>query len=453
MKSGRENDSGGVKAWVVSVHMGLGHMRAAYPLRDLANGEIIVDGSETFCKPDEYNLWKRLRQIYYFMSRAENIPLVGGLIMKILHMVEQIPAYYPRRDLSAPDWSVRYLRKLIKKRGMSSSLIETVKDSGIPVVSTFYGSAVAVDAMAPDKEDNYLVICDSDFHRVWVADKPKKSKIKYLAPCTRVKKRLLSYGVPEENIFLTGFPLPKENIGSPEKLEILKEDLFARLLRLDPDKHFFNIHEKTVEYYLGKTVPKHIPEKHFVLTFAVGGAGSQAYLAKRILKSLRARIIAGDIKINLSAGIRKDVYLQFKEYVSLLRLPESCHGSVNIIYGESLYRYFDMFNSALRMTDVLWTKPSELSFYCALGIPIIMAPTIGPHEEQNRTWLQEIHSGVKPGGSVDLTDEWLFDLRHNGVLAEAAWDGFLKGRKLGVYKIEELLKHGKLSGGNSPLER
>jgi len=31
--------------------MGLGHMRAAYALRDLANGEIIVDGSETFCRP------------------------------------------------------------------------------------------------------------------------------------------------------------------------------------------------------------------------------------------------------------------------------------------------------------------------------------------------------------------------------------------------------------------
>ena len=28
----------------------------------------------------------------------------------------------------------------------------------------------------------------------------------------------------------------------------------------------------------------------------------------------------------------------------------------------------------MRTTDILWTKPSELSFYCGLGIPIIMAP-------------------------------------------------------------------------------
>ena len=453
MRSSKEDINDGEKAWVVSVHMGLGHMRAAYALRDISNGEILVDGSETFCKPEEYSLWKRLRQVYYFMSRAETIPVFGKLIMKMLYAVEQIPSYYPRRDLSRPDWSVRYLKRLIKKYGMGSTLVGMVRAGRLPVINTFYGTAIAIDINVPDKCDNYLLICDSDFHRVWVADKPKKSRIKYLAPCTRVKKRLLSYGVPEENIFVTGFPLPKENIGSPEKLEILKDDLFDRLLRLDPDRHFFNIHEKTVEYYLEREVPRHSPQKNFVLTFAVGGAGSQVDLAPRILKSLRSRIIAGDIKINLSAGIRKDVYLKFKESVSTLRLPESCHDAVNIIYDETLYGYFDRFNGALRLTDVLWTKPSELSFYCALGIPILMAPTIGAHEELNRTWLQEIHTGVKPAGSIEHTGEWLFDLRANGVLAEAAWDGFLKGRKLGTYKIEELVKTGKISGGNSPLER
>jgi len=453
MKNSAENGSEDVKAWVVSVQMGLGHMRAAYALRDIAGGEITVDGSESFCKPEEFKLWKRLRQIYYFMSRAESIPLVGKLVMKLLYAVEQIPAYYPRRDLSKPDWSVKYLRKLIKQNGMCRTLVGLVRNSPLPVVNTFYGTAIAIDMLVAEKKDNYLLICDSDFHRVWVSDKPKKSRIRYLAPGTRVKNRLLSYGVPEENIFLTGFPLPKENIGSPEKLEILKEDLFCRLLRLDPFRHFFDIHERTVEYYLEKQLPRHNPEKHFVLTFSVGGAGSQADLAQKILRSLKSRLVSGDIKINLSAGIRDDVYSMFKRSVSELRLPENCRDAVNIIYDKTLYGYFDRFNSALRQTDLLWTKPSELSFYCALGIPILMAPTIGAHEERNRTWLQEIHTGVKPAGPIEDTGEWLFDLRASGILAEAAWDGFLKGRKLGVYKIEELLRTGKLRVGSSPLER
>ena len=34
--------------------------------------------------------------------------------------------------------------------------------------------------------------------------------------------------------------------------------------------------------------------------------------------------------------------------------------------------YFNQFNRWLRDTDILWTKPSELVFYCALGIPILL---------------------------------------------------------------------------------
>ena len=36
-----------------------------------------------------------------------------------------------------------------------------------------------------------------------------------MAPNRRVLERLREYGVPEKNIFLTGFPLPKELITPP----------------------------------------------------------------------------------------------------------------------------------------------------------------------------------------------------------------------------------------------
>ncbi len=48
----------------------------------------------------------------------------------------------------------------------------------------------------------------------------------------------------------------------------------------------------------------------------------------------------------------------------------------------------------LRTTDILWTKPSELSFYTALGLPIIMTPPLGSQEEFNRKWLLTIASGT-----------------------------------------------------------
>jgi len=40
-----------------------------------------------------------------------------------------------------------------------------------------------------------------------------------------------------------------------------------------------------------------------------------------------------------------------------------------------------------------------------------------------------------------------------GTLAEAAWNGFLKVRKLGTYKISEVLKNGSLQKESSPVIR
>ncbi|MCB4791063.1 MAG: hypothetical protein LHV68_04165 [Elusimicrobia bacterium] len=447
------NDKPSKKAWVISAHMGLGHLRAAYPLKDIADNRILIDGSKEDSEPQDYKIWNLMRAAYYFMSRAKEIPLIGDYIYKLLCLVQEIPSYYPKRDLSKPIFPLKFLVYLIKNRGLSNSVVKLIGKKAFPVISTFYSSAIALDILQSKKKENFLLICDSDFNRIWVPEEPKESNVKYFAPCTRVKRRLLSYGVPEGNIFLTGFPLPKENIGSEEGLEILKEDLFNRLIRLDPDNYFFNIHGKTVEYYLGKKQEDFIGEKYFDLTFAVGGSGVQVGTAKRILKSFKDKIVAQKVRINLSAGIREDVYRCFIDFLYSLNLKDYMNKNVRIIYSPDPYEYFDMFNKALRTTDVLWTKPSELVFYCALGIPILMAPSVGTHEALNKRWLQDIHTGIKPAGSVDHSSEWLFDLRKSGILAEAAWDGFLKARKLGTYKIEHLVFDGTCNAGNSPLQR
>ena len=191
----------------------------------------------------------------------------------------------------------------------------------------------------------------------------------------------------------------------------------------------------------------------FTIAFAVGGAGSQAEMAQKLLHSLRGKIVEGEIKIFLSAGVRADVNDKFIGYIKELKLTDYMGCAIEIVFDENMANYLVKFNKMLRTTDVLWTKPSELSFYCALGIPIIIAPTIGSHEDSNARWLDEIHAGIFPPGPVDYADEWLFDLRDKGRLADAAWAGFLKARKLGTYKIEELVKTGKFLPGVGPLEQ
>jgi len=437
--------------------MGLGHMRAAAPLKDLTHEDVVVYGSRQTTPVREYRVWKRLRRIYYASSKAGMIPVIGKALVAVLLAVQHIRPYYPKTDQSRPTFVVKFLNRLILKRSLCASLRDQLAASPCPVVHTFYATAIAMDALEPAdaelRQNHYLLICDADFNRVWVPEDPKKSRIRYLAPCTQVRRRLLAYGVPDEAVLMTGFPLPKENIGSESELEILKADLFERLLRLDPAGKFFFYHEKSVLGWLGRNSVPTAKDRHFTVMFAIGGAGAQSEMVKTILAGLRAPIINDRIRLTLSCGIQKNVFERVLGYINKAGLRGEIGGRLQIVYDRDLDTYLKLFNAHLRRTDVLWTKPSELVFYCGLGLPILMSEPIGAHEELNKRWLREIHAGVSPPGPLEACGEWLFDLRENGRLAEAAWDGFLKARKLGTYKIERLVRTGTFREGGSPLEQ
>jgi len=440
-------------ATVIAVLMGMGHLRAAYPLQHFGNNEVMIYGSERNTPKGEYRIWRTIRKSYYFFSRAGEIPLIGNLLLRLLVRLQRIEPYYPRRDLSRPTLAVHYLEHLIKRRGLCRALIENIYQHRLPIIHTYFATAIVADRSPGEECRNYLLICDSDFNRVWVPKDPRQSNLRYLAPCTQVKRRLLSFGVPEENIFLTGFPLPRENIGSETGLEILKDDLFNRLLRLDPSGRFFQIHQKSVLHWLDRATVPVVRDRCFTVTFAIGGAGAQTELAFMILRSLSRDVREGRVRFVISVGIQKRIYENVVKRVNRLDLYSELDNRLEIIFDADPFVYLDKFNACLRRTDVLWTKPSELVFYSGLGLPIVMAPPIGAHEELNKRWLQEIHAGVKPAGPAEFCHEWLFDLLDRGRLAEAAWDGFLKVRKLGTFKIERLIRHGTFKEGRSPLEQ
>jgi hypothetical protein len=435
-------------AWVISADMGLGHQRAAFPLKDLSEGLIITAGLLEYATIKENKLWKHMRQLYEGISRINQVPVLGKLLFGMLEQLESISPFYPFRDLSKPNFQTRYLASLIHK-GLGQTLINGLQSSGLPIVSTFFAPAIAADKMNYPKV--YLIATDTDINRVWVAEQPLTSKIIYCVPCSHTLKRLKEYGVPDERIFLTGFPLPKENLGSPD-LEILKSDLAQRLQCLDPNRRFRTLHQIETEYYLHSDNFLKKPDRILSLTFAVGGAGAQKEIGAAILKSLKSRIQKHQIQVNLVAGIRSEIYQYFLAFVKKLELENELGSGVKILRSETQEKYFREFNQLLRTTDILWTKPSELSFYCGLGIPIIISPPLGSQERYNQHWLTELQAGI-PQEDPSLCSEWLFDLLNEGRLAQTAWDGFLNARKCGTYKIEEIVTTGEMTRDPSPLKR
>lgn len=439
-------------AWITAADMGLGHKRAAWPLAPYGKGGVIIAGSDANTDPDEMALWNRLRRTYEKLSRIKSWPLIGNALFGIMDALMAIPTAYPFRDLSKPTIQNTFVNKLVEQ-GLCRTFIRQAQSEPLPIVTTFYAQAIAAEKAGLRRI--YCVICDADINRVWVADNPKQSRIEYFVPCGRALRRLKQYGVPDERIYMTGFPLPLELIGDAD-LSVLRRDLGQRLARLDTQNRFWPLHVHSVEHFLGKD---HCPEKRgrevgpVTITFAVGGAGAQKEIGAAALHALAPRLADGSFRLNLVAGKRPEVAAYFQDQVEELRKkrPEAV-GSVHIVFNPEDAGYFADFAAILHDTDILWTKPSELSFYTGLGIPIIIAPPIGSQEVHNREWLMEIQGGFDQK-DPEYANEWLWDLLQEGRLAECAWDGFLKARKYGTYKIAEILKTGTMQRETSPLKR
>jgi hypothetical protein len=432
-----------MKAWIVTVDMGLGHQRAVYPLADLAEGGLITLGrpDEGLPRDREARLWHRLQGTYERVSRLLAVPLIGKPLFGLMDTLMEIPPYYPRRDLSRPTFQVRLMRSFVD-RGICRSMLETVAAKSLPVITSYPAPAVAADAAGLDPV--YSIVCDAEISRAWVAADPAASRIHYLAPCERAVMRLRSYGVPAEKISLTGFPFPTEITGGRD-LGVLKADLAGRLCRLDPAGRFRSLLGQHVAGCLGEPGSAVLlpepgaeaadPDQPPSLTFAVGGAGAQREIGRQVAVSLKEMLRAGRIRLNLVAGVRgevRDYFLRVKEEVA----PEN--GNLRIVYGRDKDEYFRLFSALMRETDILWTKPSELSFYCGLGLPVIVAPTIGCQETYNRKWLLEIQAGIDQE-APEYAAEWLADLLASGRLAEAAWNGYLHVRKTGTFAIRDLV--------------
>ncbi|MBL0321899.1 MAG: hypothetical protein IPP80_05900 [Ignavibacteria bacterium] len=434
------------KLWVVSADMGYGHMRAAFPFRGMADGGVIPAGDNELAAESERKLWRRYLRLYEVFSRAKGVPLVGKQLFGMLDSLLHIPSLYPIRNLSHITYQVEMLDKQLKK-GLGAGIARIIEGKRQPLLTSFYVPALVADKAG--HEPIYCIICDADLNRVWVAKDPWESSINYFAPCGKAAQRLKSYGVSEDRIFLTGFPLDDSLLGGRE-LTTLKNDLSVRLKVLDPTGRFHTLHGKNVEHFLGPDTSHPIPtDRVLTITYAVGGAGALKEIGASLLRTFKERLQSGSMQLNLVAGTRTEVRSWFEEQKLEIVGPNA---RVSVIYGDTLDEYFAAFNAAIRTTDILWTKPSELSFYAGLGLPIIMTPTIGSQEKFNRKWLLEIGAGMRQE-KPEYASEWLFELIENGRIADMAWLGFLRGRKLGYYHIIDVLRTGSFGRSDNPLMR
>lgn len=433
------------KVYIVAVDMGYGHQRAVFPLEHIAT---VPEGWEVFPSPiissnvypgipdSDKKQWEETRKIYEWVSRMRVIPYLGIFMFSVMDYFQRIEVFYPKRDLSEPTLQVRQIDRMVKA-GLGKHLIDTLNKNPLPLLTSFFIPAIFAEEHGY-KGKIYCLCTDTDISRAWVPIYPERSKIIYLAPNHRVKERLLLYGVKEENIIATGFPLPVDSLGGEKETEIAKEILNRRIIRLDPSGLYREKYSGLISQYLNYS--KDIEDQAVSLTFAVGGAGAQSEIGLALLVSLKNFIKEDKIKLNLVVGVSKVLFEMYSNFIennsNLSELYKD--GRIKIIYNEDKFSYFREFNETIIKTDILWTKPSELSFYTGLGLPIIIASPLGSQEESNREWLYSLEAGCDQKDPT-IANEWLIDWINDGRFAEMAMNGFINAPKCGTFHIESLL--------------
>lgn len=415
---------------LASIEMGYGHMRAAHALAEAMH--IPVQRVDEFPLADvaERQQWQRARSSYEFISRASQLRGIGGPMEAALGALTAIPGLYPRRDLSRKTMAVHYLERQAA-RGLGRGLIEHLERSGQALLTTFFAPALLADLA--NIEHVFCVVTDTDVHRIWAPFEGSRSRIHYFVPSHRTARRLAAYGVPEWRLTITGFPLPPSLLGGPSQAQ-LRVNLAARVARLDPSARYRTAHMGELPYSFAS--PEHQADGPPHVVFAVGGAGAQAELATRFLGRFRAPIEAGKLRLTLVAGVRQPIADRFHTSIRRAGLEHQLEHGLSVLHAPDMDTYFDRFNRLMAHTDVLWTKPSELTFFGALGIPLLLAPAVGRHEVYNRRWIREMGAAFSQGEPEWVADR-LLDWLDDGSLAGAAVAGYLRMPKSGTYDIIE----------------
>jgi hypothetical protein len=416
--------------------MGYGHLRAAHALARELGVEVARIDRPPWASDREARWWDRARRLYESISRGAGPRLRGAVARRLLAQLTAIEPFAPGADQSAAPLIVHLIDRLLG-RGLGGTLADRLERSGSPVVATYFLPALAADRCRRDGREPPPVFClvtDTDLARAWAPQDPASCRIQYLATSRRAADRLACYGVRPARIHETGYPLPGELLGGP-KLPALRRNLARRLVRLDRGGSFLGTHRHEIEADLGPLPTP--PERPPLLTFAVGGAGAQVEIARQLLAGLAPLLHTGALRLALVAGVRGPVAERFRAWVAAAKLPPD---AVRVLHERTLDDYFPAVDRLLAETDLLWTKPSEMTFFAALGIPLLLAPPLGKHEEHNRDWALGARAAFVTQDPA-RAGEWLAPLLADGSLAEAAWDGYRNLPSAGLYRIVELVEN------------
>ena len=182
---------------------------------------------------------------------------------------------------------------------------------------------------------------------------------------------------------------------------------------------------------------------------SVGGAGAQKEIFVAVIRKLLPAIKRGKAVLFINVGDHDKVWHElitklpemkpflhehFDDFEETSRFCEKAYdGEVSGIHA---FCHMDIFaavystNLLMRCSDVLITKPSELSFY---PIPKLMIKRVGGHEAWGAIRAAEIGDGTYECSTPAETAAMIDMIQHGGDIIEKMCGHILTAKKAGVY--------------------
>lgn len=233
--------------------------------------------------------------------------------------------------------------------------------------------------------------------------------------------------IPSDEIFEVGHYIDHELVAN------LEDDCNKRLDRINNNK-----------------------AKRFLLT--IGGAGAQQEFYSKIIKNLLSLVKENKVVLYLNVGDHKNVWDDLSSSIPELKelaktyfddwnktkefankaLNEDISG-VHVFYHKDIFAAVYSTNLLMRSTDVLVTKPSELSFY---PVPKLLIKRVGGHEMWGAITSSEIGDGTieceTPELALQMIDLMLEDNYILSMMCNKILDLDKIGRYNGAYRAVEI---------------
>lgn len=408
---------------VVSAPLGAGIDIVAQTCRAYTSEDLVIraDAYKGVSRKDRA-LWKHLREQPSLIASLGRIPLIGNKARRLAErLVYHLPSRYPHRKQTA--WTRRLVEfyYLLQNQGLGRDLINRLAEHPRPLITSSPVIAFSAEVHHYPKPI-YLVCHSADPSRVWAPLEPARTRIRWIVPTQMAEERLRAYGVPATHILHFGFPLPHWSVSSKK----LHADVDARITRLDPER-IFHPHKKQAR-----------TERPLSLAI-IADSGWRTHDLLRLLEGASKAIRNGTLILHLFLGTDMKRAASMQSMARNRLLHRYIGSSIMIHAHADEAIVFRSFTSLMPSIDVLWTAPNSWVFYAGLGIPLIVQPPVGEHEEAQYAWVRGIQAGLPPL-ELETLSEWILDWKRSGGLARLAWNGYGSAASMGYERLLHTLE-------------